>query len=295
MTREKRRKLIGLLFVLPGLISYFAWTLYPIFKSFIMSLFEWNINPAIPNKFIGLANYFELFQDPKFYTSLKNTMLYTAVTVPGQMILGFLVAILLNRKMKGQTLFRLLYYLPVVTSWVIVSILFQYLFAARGGLVNFLLKDILHIIPKNIAWLSNPKTAMVPIYTLGIWKGIGWSMLIFLAGLQGIPKEIYEAASLDGANSWKKTIKITIPLMVPTIVFELVMLTIGGFNVFLSVYVMTGGGPMGSTEVLSSYMFKEAFDYFHFGYGAAISVIFFLIVFTISQLQRKLLSKRSLY
>ncbi|MFY9358050.1 MAG: sugar ABC transporter permease, partial [Defluviitoga tunisiensis] len=221
--------------------------------------------------------------------------LYTAVTVPGQMILGFLVAILLNRKMKGQTLFRLLYYLPVVTSWVIVSILFQYLFAARGGLVNFLLKDILHIIPKNIAWLSNPKTAMVPIYTLGIWKGIGWSMLIFLAGLQGIPKEIYEAASLDGANSWKKTIKITIPLMVPTIVFELVMLTIGGFNVFLSVYVMTGGGPMCSTEVLSSYMFKEAFDYFHFGYGAAISVIFFLIVFTISQLQRKLLSKRSLY
>lgn len=295
MTREKRRKLIGLLFVLPGLISYFAWTLYPIFKSFIMSLFEWNINPAIPNKFIGLANYFELFQDPKFYTSLKNTMLYTAVTVPGQMILGFLVAILLNRKMKGQTLFRLLYYLPVVTSWVIVSILFQYLFAVRGGLVNFLLKDILHIIPKNIAWLSNPKTAMVPIYTLGIWKGIGWSMLIFLAGLQGIPKEIYEAASLDGANSWKKTIKITIPLMVPTIVFELVMLTIGGFNVFLSVYVMTGGGPMCSTEVLSSYMFKEAFDYFHFGYGAAISVIFFLIVFTISQLQRKLLSKRSLY
>jgi len=295
MTREKRRKLIGLLFVLPGLISYFAWTLYPIFKSFIMSLFEWNINPAIPNKFIGLANYFELFQDPKFYTSLKNTMLYTAVTVPGQMILGFLVAILLNRKMKGQTLFRLLYYLPVVTSWVIVSILFQYLFAVRGGLVNFLLKDILHIIPKNIAWLSNPKTAMIPIYTLGIWKGIGWSMLIFLAGLQGIPKEIYEAASLDGANSWKKTIKITIPLMVPTIVFELVMLTIGGFNVFLSVYVMTGGGPMCSTEVLSSYMFKEAFDYFHFGYGAAISVIFFLIVFTISQLQRKLLSKRSLY
>lgn len=295
MTREKRRKLIGLLFVLPGLISYFAWTLYPIFKSFIMSLFEWNINPAIPNKFIGLANYFELFQDPKFYTALKNTVLYTVVTVPGQMILGFLVAILLNRKMKGQTLFRLLYYLPVVTSWVIVSILFQYLFAARGGLVNFLLKDILHIIPKNIAWLSNPKTAMIPIYTLGIWKGIGWSMLIFLAGLQGIPKEIYEAASLDGANSWKKSIKITIPLMVPTIVFELVMLTIGGFNVFLSVYVMTGGGPMGSTEVLSSYMFKEAFDYFHFGYGAAISVIFFLIVFTISQLQRKLLSKRSLY
>ena len=293
--KRKKEKINRFIICITWIDQLFCLDLVSYFQKFYHELFEWNINPAIPNKFIGLANYFELFQDPKFYTSLKNTMLYTAVTVPGQMILGFLVAILLNRKMKGQTLFRLLYYLPVVTSWVIVSILFQYLFAVRGGLVNFLLKDILHIIPKNIAWLSNPKTAMIPIYTLGIWKGIGWSMLIFLAGLQGIPKEIYEAASLDGANSWKKTIKITIPLMVPTILFELVMLTIGGFNVFLSVYVMTGGGPMGSTEVLSSYMFKEAFDYFHFGYGAAISVIFFLIVFTISQLQRKLLSKRSLY
>ncbi|MGY4687043.1 ABC transporter permease [Petrotoga miotherma DSM 10691] len=295
MTREKRRKSVGLLFVLPGLITYFAWTLYPIIKSFIMSLYEWNINPNISNKFIGLENYIELFQDPKFYVALKNTIFYTLITVPGQMIFGFLVALLLNRKMKGQTLFRLLYYLPVVTSWVIVSILFQYLFAARGGLVNFLLKDMFHIIQKDIAWLSNPKTAMIPIYTLGIWKGIGWSMLIFLAGLQGIPKQLYEAASLDGANSWQTTTKITLPLMVPTIMFELVMLTIGGFNVFLSVYVMTGGGPMGSTEVLSSYMFKEAFDYFHFGYGSAISVIFFIIVFTIAQIQRKLLAKRSFY
>lgn len=295
MTREKRRKLVGLLFVLPGLISYLAWTLYPIIKSFIMSLYKWNINPNIPNKFIGLENYTQLFQDPKFYAALKNTIFYTLITVPGQMVFGFLVALLLNRKMKGQTLFRLLYYLPVITSWVIVSILFQYLFAARGGLVNFLLKDLLHIIQKDVPWLSNLKTAMIPIYTLGIWKGIGWSMLIFLAGLQGIPKQLYEAASLDGANSWQTTTKITLPLMVPTIMFELVMLTIGGFNVFLSVYVMTGGGPMGSTEVLSSYMFKEAFDYFHFGYGSAISVIFFIIVFTIAQIQRKLLAKRSLY
>jgi len=295
MTREKRRKLVGLFFVLPGLISYLSWTLYPIIKSFIMSLYEWNINPNIPNEFIGFGNYIELFQDPKFYVALKNTIFYTLITVPGQMIFGFLVALLLNRKMKGQTLFRLLYYLPVITSWVIVSILFQYLFAARGGLVNFLLKDLLHIIQKDIAWLSNPNTAMIPIYTLGIWKGIGWSMLIFLAGLQGIPKQLYEAASLDGANSWKTTTKITLPLMIPTIMFELVMLTIGGFNVFLSVYVMTGGGPMGSTEVLSSYMFKEAFDYFHFGYGSAISVIFFIIVFAIAQIQRKLLAKRSSY
>jgi len=293
MTRTRKKKLIGFLFVLPGLVSYFAWTLYPIIKSFIMSLYDWTINPNLPNIFVGLDNYAELFRDPKFYMALKNTILYTVVTVPGQLILGFLVAVLLNRKMKGQTVFRLLYYLPVVTSWVIVSILFQYLFSARGGLVNFFLKDVLHIISNDVAWLASPKTAMIPIYTLGIWKGIGWSMLIFLAGLQGIPKEYYEAASLDGANGWQQMIKITLPLIIPTLVFQLVMLTIGGFNVFLSIYVMTGGGPMGSTEVLSSYMFKQAFDYFHFGYGAAISVIFFIIVFTISQLQRKLFSKKN--
>ncbi|HOO76015.1 MAG TPA: sugar ABC transporter permease, partial [Tepiditoga sp.] len=182
-------------------------------------------------------------------------------------------------------------YLPVVTSWVVVSVLFQYLFSSRGGMVNYILKDILHFIPKNIKWLSDPSKAMIPIYILGIWKGIGWSMLIFLAGLQGIPKIYYEAAQLDGASSWKQVKHITLPLLRPTMIFQIVMLTIGGFNVFLSVFVMTGGGPRGSTEVLSSYMFKEAFSYFHFGYASAISFVFFIIVFTISQIQRKFLNK----
>jgi len=225
-----------------------------------MSLYKWNINPRIPNEFVGLSNYVKLFHDDKFYTALINTLKYVIVTVPGQMIIGLLIAVLLTRGLKGQTFFRLLYYLPVITSWVVVSVLFQYLFATRGGL-----------------WLAQENTAMIPIYVLGIWKGIGWSMLIFLAGLQGIPKQLYEAARIDGANGWMLLRKITIPMLRPVIAFQTVMLTIGGFNVFLSVYVITGGGPRNSTQVLSSYMFKEAFDYFHFGYGAAIAVIFFLI------------------
>ncbi|MBO8167383.1 MAG: sugar ABC transporter permease [Kosmotoga sp.] len=294
MKREVRRKWAGFLFVLPGLLSYLIWTLYPIIKSFLMSLYKWNINPRIPNEFVGLSNYAKLFHDDKFYTALINTLKYVIVTVPGQMIIGLLIAVLLTRGLKGQTFFRLLYYLPVITSWVVVSVLFQYLFATRGGLVNYLLKDLLHLINRDIRWLAQENTAMIPIYVLGIWKGIGWSMLIFLAGLQGIPKQLYEAARIDGANGWMLLRKITIPMLRPVIAFQTVMLTIGGFNVFLSVYVITGGGPRNSTQVLSSYMFKEAFDYFHFGYGAAIAVIFFLIVFTIAQIQRKLF-KREIY
>ncbi|HHF08184.1 MAG TPA: sugar ABC transporter permease [Kosmotoga arenicorallina] len=294
MKREVRRKWAGFLFVLPGLLSYLIWTIYPIIKSFLMSLYKWNINPRIPNEFVGLSNYVKLFHDDKFYTALINTLKYVIVTVPGQMIIGLLIAVLLTRGLKGQTFFRLLYYLPVITSWVVVSVLFQYLFATRGGLVNYLLKDLLHLINRDIRWLAQENTAMIPIYVLGIWKGIGWSMLIFLAGLQGIPKQLYEAARIDGANGWMLLRKITIPMLRPVIAFQTVMLTIGGFNVFLSVYVITGGGPRNSTQVLSSYMFKEAFDYFHFGYGAAIAVIFFLIVFTIAQIQRKLF-KREIY
>ncbi|TYB89650.1 MAG: sugar ABC transporter permease [Kosmotoga sp.] len=289
MKRVARRKWAGFLFILPGLLSYLAWILFPIIKSFLMSFQKWNLNPRIPNEFVGLENYFELLKDDVFFTSLLNTLKYVVITVPGQMIIGLLIAVLLSRSFKGTTFFRMLYYLPVITSWVVVSVLFQYLFATRGGLVNFFLKDVLHLISQDIRWLSQESTAMIPVYVLGIWKGIGWSMLIFLAGLQGIPKQLYEAAKIDGATGWRLFRHITLPLLKPTIAFEIVMLTIGGFNVFLSVFIITGGGPRNSTQVLSTYMFKEAFEYFHFGYGAAISVIFFLIVFTIAQIQRKLL------
>jgi len=291
LKRTTRRKFAGFLFVLPGMMAYLVWTIYPILNGFYMSLFKWNLNPKIPNDFIGLENYIELFQDSQFYVALVNTIKYAIITVPFQMVLGLLVALLLNKGMKGQTLFRLLFYLPVITSWVVVSVLFQYLFATRGGIVNFILKDVFHLIKTDIKWLAQTSTAMIPIYVLGIWKGIGWTMLIFLAGLQSIPKQLYEAARIDGANSWKLFTKVTAPLLRPTFVFQLVMLTIGGFNVFLSVFIMTGGGPRNSTHVLNTYMFKEAFEYFHFGYGAAIAVVFFLMVFTISQLQRRFLKR----
>ena len=280
MKRANRLKLVGFVFVLPGLVSYFVWTLYPIFSAFLISFYKWNLNPNLPSKFVGLQNYIMAIKDPIVWVAFKNTFLYTLITVPGQMIFGLLIAIVLNKKIFGQTTFRVLYYLPVITSWVFVSLIFEYLFAGYGGLVNY----ILHT---NIQWLSSPSTAMIPIYVLGIWKGIGWSMLIFLAGLQGIPQVLYEAARIDGANRWELVRHITIPLLKPTMMFELVMLTIGGFNVFLSVWVMTSGGPMNSTQVVSVYMFQQAFNYFNFGYGAALSIMLFVIVFIIAQIQRR--------
>ncbi len=280
VTRVKRLQLIGFLFTLPGLIAYLCWTLYPIFYAFVISFEKWSLNPRMPNTFVGFSNYAKAFGDSVAIHAFINTFLYALITVPGQMFFGLLIALALNKKIFAQTTFRLLYYFPVITSWVVVSFIFSYLFAGYGGLINY----ILHT---NIHWLSTPSTAMIPIYILGIWKGIGWSMLIFLAGLQGIPIQLYEAAKLDGANRWNLFRYITLPMIKPIFMFELVMLTIGGFNVFLSVWLMTSGGPMNSTQVVSVYMFQQAFQYFDFGYGAALSVLLFIIIFTIAQVQRK--------
>ena len=279
------------LFMLPGMLFFVTFMIYPLFKALQMSLYRWSIMPNRPSEFLGLANYLRAFNDPIFWVALRNTVLYTAVTVPGQMILAMLVALFLNHIVRGRVFFRTVYYLPVVTSWVIVSLLFKYLFQSPGGLINYLLTDVLHLISDPIPWLRNAGTAMVPIMGLGIWKGIGWSMVIFLAALQTIPGELYEAAAIDGAGRWQRFWRLTLPLMRPTVVFVLVMLIIGGFNVFISVYLITGGGPMKQTEVILSYMYHQAFDFLDFGYGAALSYILAALILVLSFLQIRFLRR----
>ena len=238
------------LFILPGLFLFLIFSIYPILKIFQLSFLNWSINPAIKSTFIGLGNYLRAFQDPIVGTSLRNTVIYTVITVPGQMILGLLLALLVNQIPVGKPFFRTLFYLPVVTSWVIVSLLFRYIFQSPSGILNNLLVNVLHLIKEPIPWLMNAPTAMIPIWALGIWKGIGWSMVIFLAALATIPKELYEAAAIDGANAWNQLIHMTLPLIRPTLVFTSVVLMIGGLNVFTSVFLITGGGPLQRTEVL---------------------------------------------
>jgi len=282
--RQARSHLTAYLFLAPGFALFLLLIIYPMIKAFQMSFYDWNVVAGATSQFTGWANYVKAYHDPVFWHGLANSAFYMAVTVPPQIVLGLFVATLLNNKAPGRALFRVLFYLPVVTSWVVVSLLFQYLFA-DSGLVNWMLHDVTHLTSHRTSWLSGRWTGMVAISALGVWKGIGWSMMIFLAALQGVPKELLESAEVDGAGRWQRFRAVTLPSIWPAAAFVTVMLVIGGFNVFISVLLMTSGGPADSTQVLLTYMYKQAFTYLNFGYGSAIAVLLTLGVFVLSAIQ----------
>ncbi len=265
---------------------------YPMVQAVQMSFFDWKIVASATSEFLGLENYLRAFQDDHFWLSLSNSGIYMLFTVPPQIVLGLVVAMLLKKKSPAQPLFRVLFYLPVVTSWVVVSLLFKYLFADQG-LINFTLGDFLHLTTGETSWLAGRWTALAAICALGVWKGIGWAMMIFLAGLQGVPQELEEAATVDGANRWQRFRAVTLPAIWPAMLFVVVMLVIGGFNVFTSVFLMTGGGPVGQTDVVLTYMYRQAFTFLDFGYGSALSVILTVIVFVVAVIQLRLFRDRS--
>jgi multiple sugar transport system permease protein len=276
------------LFLAPGFALFALVMIYPIVRLAEMSLYNWSIVPGATSQYLGLGNYRRAFHDPIFWRALQNSAFYMAITVPTQIALGLGVAVLLQPKMRGRAVFRVLYYLPVITSWVVSSLLFQYLFLTDGGLVNWLLHDSLGLTSHNISWLGDRWTAMATLGVLGVWKGIGWSMVIFLAALQGVPEELYEAASIDGAGPWRRFRHVTLPSIRNAIAFVSVLLVIGGFNVFISVYLMTAGGPANETQVLLTYMYSEAFSFLDFGYGSAIGFILTGVVFVFSVVQLRI-------
>jgi multiple sugar transport system permease protein len=275
------------LFLLPGFALYAVVLLYPIARAFEISLYDWKILPGAVSDFIGLENYTRALHDPVFWRALVNSSVYMAVTVPAQIALGLFAAVLLDARLPGRALFRVLFYLPVITSWVVVSLLFQYLFSSDTGVANWFLQD-LHVVDHNVNWLQQRWTAMAVLSLLGIWKGIGWSMVIFLAALQGVPRELHEAAAIDGAGAWGRFRHVSLPGIRRTMLFVLVMLVIGGFNVFISVFLITGGGPADETQVLLTYMYRQAFDFLDFGYGAALAFMLTTIVLALSGLQMRI-------
>lgn len=290
MAISRRRKSAGnhataYLFLFPGTAVFLLTIIFPIVKSFQISFYEWRVLPGIPSPFLGFGNYMRAFHDPVFWRALVNSGFYMLVTVPPQIILGLLAAILLNNKIRGRSTFRILIYLPVITSWVVVTLLFLYLFSGDGGFFNWVLKDVLHLIQQDVQWFGSRWPAMLAMSALGIWKGIGWSMIIFLAALQTVNPELVEAAAIDGAGPVRRFFAVTAPAIRRTTTFISMMLVIGGFNVFIQVYLMTGGGPLGSTEVLLTYMYRQAFSYLDFGYGSAIAFLLTGIILVLSGVQ----------
>ncbi|NBJ92352.1 carbohydrate ABC transporter permease [Parablautia muri] len=290
-TSRKGKFQIGLL-LLPGLLIFGIFTVYPIIKLFVMSFFEWDFGSISGQKFIGLENYKEVIQDSYFRTAFINSIVYTFVTVPGQMILGFLTAFLIHQVTRFKVGYRVLYYLPVITSWVIASLVFKYVFNTEG-LLNCFLVNVIHVTAKNIRWLDTRWSGLWISMFLGIWKGIGWNMVVFLAALQTVPTDLYEAAAIDGANALEKLFHVTLPCIKGTILFALVMLTIGGFNVFTSIKMITGGEPGHKTDVVLTWMYYKAFSTGAFGYAAALSFIITVVLAALALVQFRMMRQKS--
>jgi len=283
-----------LIFLLPGLFLFVLFFLGPMLYSLRISFFDWKIVHPEQSVFIGLRNYQQALSSLIFQRAVLNTTAYTMITVIIKMILGLGVALLLNQSLRGRTFFRVAYYLPVITSWVIVSLLFEYMFNGQAGLINYFLKDILHLISKNLLWFADPILTLVPIILLDIWKGIGWTAIIYLAVLQSIPAELYEAARVDGADSIAQLRYITWPLLRPSTAFLTVVLVIGGLNAYISFQLMTkGGNPLDLTHSILTLMYEATFSRLDFGYGAAISYLLTIFVFIISLIELRIMRRQA--
>ena len=278
-----------ILFLGPSLIVIFTFFFLPVIVAFLMSFTDFDIY-ALGNlsnmRFVGLKNYFNLLNDPLFWTSIKNTFYFVIVGGPLSVATSLGAALLLNSKLiKYKGIFRLVYFLPVVTTLVAVSIVWRYIYHPRFGLLNYIL-SIFGI--GQIDWLGDPTFSMPAIILLAVWKNFGYNMIIFIAGLQNIPEELYEAASIEGASAWQKFKSITVPMLAPTSLFIGVITMIGYFQLFAEPYVMTQGGPLNSTLSIVLYMYQEGFRWWNIGYSTAIAFLLFVIILIGTVIQFKL-------
>lgn len=272
-----RRFLVLALFLGPSLAGITIFVLVPIFASLGLSFTEWDL--LTRPRFAGLDNYRRLLRDTEFWQTLGNTMRFLLGYVPLVMASALAVAVALNQRLPGRSFFRTVYFLPVVTSWVAVSLIWMWLYNPVFGLLNNAL-GVIGI--RGPAWLFDVNWAMPAVILTSVWKDTGFIMVILLAGLQGIPREYYEAASIDGAGGWHRLRFVTVPLLLPSLFFALMISLIGSFQVFDQVYIMTGGGPAGATMVLMERIVRNAFNYNRMGYAAAMSWVLFLFIFVVS-------------
>ena len=278
---RKSEVISGYLFILPSLVIFITFMIIPIFMGLYISLTDYDGFKTM--NFVGLQNYAAMFKDSYFLVSFKNNIVYTLFTVPGTMILSLLLAVAVNKGIKGSSVFKTVFFFPYITSMVAVGIIWTLLFNPTVGPINNFIKSIGIANPPG--WLLSTKSALPAVMIVTVWKWAGYYMIIFLAGLQGIPKQLYEASEVDGASGLTKFFHITLPLLSPTTFLILILLIINSFQVFDLINIMTEGGPGRATNVLVYRIYQEGFKYMHFGYASAEAYFLFAIILIITGIQ----------
>lgn len=290
MSYRFSRRAVPYLFLLPSFALLILFSFVPFVQGLYFSLTDYPLlrSPT----FIGLGNFSRLLRDPVFTASLVNTFYYMIATVVLRVVLGLGLALALNGPLRGRVVFRAIFYLPVIAPLVTVSVIWRIIFDTYSGILNAAL-DLFSIAP--IPWLTSTQWAMPSIIIMSVWKTFGWNIVIFLAGLQGIPQQLYEAAAIDGASKWRTFIHITLPLLRPTILLAVVTSTISASQVFDQVYVMTGGGPGYSTMTLGQMVYTAGFQNYEMGYASAVSVVLLLISLVLTLIQFRFLGQEVKY
>lgn len=281
-----RKKILPYLLVSPYIFHFMLFVAFPVVFSIVLTFHKWNI--ISPMEYIGLNNYVRLFNDKTFLRSISNTLIFLVIHIPLQIIVALFLAEILNQKIKLRGAFRGAFFLPVIVSGVVVTVLWQQLYGFDSGLLNRLLTGIGL---GKIGWLTDPDIAMASIAVMATWKNVGLYIILFLVGLQTVPTQYYEAADLEGATHLQKFFKITLPMINPTIFMVVILSTIGGFSLFIEPYVMTGGGPLNSTISAVLYIYKQGFFYYHMGYAATLGLFFAFIILAVVMIQKKFIEK----
>lgn len=278
------------LFLAPTLLFFAVFFVFPLAATVYLSFHEWDLlGPAIEAPFTGLDNYKVLMTDERFLKALGNTFLFVLANLVFMPVLALAVAYLLNEVKFIPWFWRLLFFLPVITSAVAMSLVWQYIFDPTYGPLNEILKA-LGLAPQG--WIMSTKLSLVSIIIVSLWQGIGYHAILYLAGLQGISEDYYEAAKIDGAGAWRRFISITIPMLKPTSVFVFVMVAINAFQAFTQFYIMTNGGPMDSSNVLGLYIYQTAFDFLNMGKASSMSVIMFILVIGFAAVQLRMMRQK---
>lgn len=280
--------LTGYLMIFPVVAGLLVFYIYPIFKVIIDSFYE--VGSFNKRSFVGLDNYLTMFNDPKMWSSLFNTFSYVIVIVPGTIIISLILAALLNTKIKGRGFFRVIYFIPAITMGAAVAMIWKWMYNSDHGIINAILNALGF---DSVNFLTNPNTALLSICLVSIWINVGYNMIILLAGIQGISKTYYEAASIDGASPVKQFFGITLPLVTPTLFFVIITNLIGTFQTFDTIYMMIkeSGIAMEATQSMVMYFFRNAFSYSKKGYASALAVFLFLIIMLVTLIQMKLQKK----